>query len=142
MRKTRSIAFVICTVIALLCSGCEVLGPQTYQCEINDVKTVQIIRLDRYVEGEYRYEYTVLCDITDKDVFVERLNAVEHSVNWGDPRQMDVGYIVIKIDYVNGDFDLLHSDGQCFNRSGTNQYGYFFFDETQFEQLIAEYADN
>ena len=54
---------------------------------------------------------------------------------------MDVQYIVIKIDYSNGDFDLIHPDAQCFNRSGTNQYGYFFFDDEQFHSLISDYVN-
>jgi hypothetical protein len=72
---------------------------------------------------------------------VLHLNELDHSVNWGDPRQMDVQYIVIKIDYSNGDFDLIHPDAQCFNRSGVNQYGYFFFDDEQFNSLISDYVN-
>lgn len=70
---------------------------------------------------------------------MSHLNELDHSVNWGEPSQMDVQYIVIKIDYRNGDFDLIHPDAQWFNRSGVNQYGYFFFDDEQFNALISYY---
>ena len=106
-------------------------------CEVENVDSIQIVRLDQYIEEELRYEYTVLSQIVDCEAFVCELNEVEHSVNWGDPRQMDIGYVVIKINYINGDFDLLHPDAQCFHRSGKNQYGYFFFDDAAFNLLIS-----
>jgi len=123
----------------ILCCSCGFFGDQNYFCEVDEVETVQIIRLDKYVEGEYRYEYTILSEVTDYSTFVSRLNQLKHSVNWGDPRQMDIGYVVIRIDYRNGDFDLIHPDAQCFNRSNVNQYGYFFFDDEQFDSLISDY---
>ena len=123
----------------LFCCSCGLLGNQEYNCDLAEVKSIQIVSLDKYIEGEYRYEYTILSQITDTEAFVGRLNSLQSSVNWGDPQQMEEGYIVIRIDYHNGDFDLLHSGAQCFNRSGTNQYGYFFFDKEQFNELISEY---
>ena len=76
------------------------------------------------------------CDIAN---FIDRLHAVECSVNWGDPYQLNVGYTVIQICYKNGDFDFIHADAQWFNRSGVNEYGFFFFDDEQLETLISDY---
>ena len=135
----KKILFPLCIVLMLLCCSCGLIGEQRYVCDVAEVESIQIVRLDKYVEGEYRYEYTVLSQISNNEAFVRQLNELDHSVNWGDPRQMDVQYIVIKIDYSNGDFDLIHPDAQCFNRSGTNQYGYFFFDDEQFHSLISAY---
>ena len=137
----KRILLLLCVVSVLFCCSCGFFGRQTYVCDVEMVDSIQIVRLDKYVEGEYRYEYTVLAQISDHETFVSRLNEVDHSVNWGDPRQMDINYIVIKIDYSNGDFDLIHPDAQCFNSSGTNQYGYFFFDDEQFNSLISDYID-
>ena len=52
---------------------------------------------------------------------------------------MNESYVVVRIEYLNGDFDLIHPDAQCFNKNGTNNYGYFFFDDEQFETLISDY---
>jgi hypothetical protein len=82
----------------------------------------------------------VLSQIEDVESFVGRLNDIKHSVNWGEPSQMDEGYIVIRIDYLNGDFDLLYPNAQCFNKEGTNHYGYFFFDKEQFNSLVSDYT--
>ena len=140
MKMIRLPLGIWCVVLALLCCSCGLFGEQRYKCEVDNIASIQIVRLDTYVEGEYRYEYTVLSEISDYTVFVDRLNSVKHSVNWGDPYQLDVEYVVIKINYHNGDYDLIHSDAQWFNRSGTNQVGYFFFDEEQFNTLISDYT--
>ena len=138
MKKTIYFLFVVCVVLLLLCS-CGLFSPQKYICEVDKVESIQIVRLDKYVEGEYRYEYTVLAQISDVEAFVDRLNHIEHSVNWGDPIQMYEQYTVVKIEFCNGDFDLIHPDAQWFNRSGKNNNGYFFFDEEQFNELILDY---
>lgn len=137
----KKVIFPVCIILMLLCRSCGLFGDQRYFCDVEKVDSIQIVQLDQYVEGEYRYEYTILSQITDFETFVLHLNELDHSVNWGDPRQMDVQYIVIKIDYSNGDFDLIHPDAQCFNRSGVNQYGYFFFDDEQFHSLISDYVN-
>ena len=137
MKKT---ILPLCMILILLCCSCGLFGPQEYVCNVAEVESVQIVKLDRYVEGEYRFDYSVLAQISDCDTFVSRLNQLDHSVNWGDPRPMEVQYIVIKIDYSNGDFDLIHPDAQWFNRSGSNQSGYFFFDDGQFNSLISDYV--
>ena len=139
MKGIRLPFCILCIILMLLCCSCGLFGDQRYNCEVDKVESVQIVRLDKYIEGEYRYEYTVLSQISDYATFVDRINKLKYSVNQGDPRQMDVQYVVIKIDYRNGDFDLIFSDAQSFNRSGENQYGYFFFDDEQFNALISDY---
>ena len=85
MKKIRVPLCLLCVIsLCLLCS-CGLFGPQKYVCEIDEVESVEIIRLDEYIEEEYRFEYTVLSQISDYTTFVERLNEVKHSVNWGDP---------------------------------------------------------
>lgn len=135
----KKFLIALSVLTALLCSSCGLFGDQRYECDIDKVASIQIVRLDEYVEEEYRYEYTVLSQISDCEAFVSRLNKLDHSVNWGDPRQMDIGYIVIRIGYSNGDFDEIHQDAQCFNKDGVNRYGFFFFDDAQFDSLISDY---
>ena len=118
------------------------MGDQNYFCDIDEVKSIQIIRLDKYVEGEYRFDYTVLSQISDCATFVDKLNHLKHSVNWGDPRTLYEQYVVIQIEYHNGDYDMIHYRAQWFHRSGATDDGYFFFDTEQFNALISEYLPN
>ena len=141
MKQTKFIACIICFFLLLSCCSCGWFGPQEYICKVDDVKSVQIVSLGEYVEDEYRYDYTVLYEIEDCVLFVEELNELKHSVNWGDPMVLNVGYTVIRIEYTNGDFDFIHSSAQLFNRSEKNDSGFFFFDKEQFDALISEYMD-
>ena len=77
----KMICFVLTAVLMLFCCSCGFFGPQRYLCEVEKVESVQIIRLDKYVEGEYRYEYTVLAQVEDVESFVGQLNDIKHSVN-------------------------------------------------------------
>lgn len=139
MIKKEFSFFMLCIVVFCMCCSCGLVGDQKYECNIDTVKSIQIVTLDKYIEGEYRYEYKLLSEITDLDAFVKKLNKVKHSTNWGDPYVLRVEYTVIKIEYVNGDYDLIYNNAQWFNRSGRNNTGYFCFDKDEFDALIHEY---
>lgn len=141
----KKIKFTLCLILVFfMLLGCnsDFFGPQEYVCELENVKSVQIVSLDGVVKDEYRFEESILCEIEDISVFIERLNALEHSVNWGEPSVLEIGFVVIKINYNNGDFDLIHYSAQSFYRSGKKITGYFFFEEDQFDDLIADYCPN
>ena len=118
--------------------SCGIFGSQKYVCDVEDVEYIQIVRLAEYVEEEYRFEYDVIAEISDCSAFVERLNNLKYSVNWGDPIPLYADYTVINIVYKNGDYDLIHSDGQWFHRSGVKHNGFCFFDDEEFETLISD----
>lgn len=139
MKKSRLMLCAFCIILMVLCSSCGLFGPQRYTCNVDEVESVQIVIFEGYNNIEEKFIYTILSQISDYETFVERLNKVEHSVNWGDPRVIKVQDVVIKIDYRNGDFDLLHADAQLVNRSGESNSGYFFFDDEQFNALVSEY---
>ena len=63
----------------------------------------QIVKLGKYVEEKYRYKYTIFSQIFHYEIFLSHLNGVEYFENWGALCQMDIQYIVIKIDYSDGD---------------------------------------
>lgn len=136
----KQIKLITCLfLVVVLCCSCGFFGEQSYTCDVDKVQSIQVISLDNYVEGQYRYEYTVLCEVTDKSAFIERLNSIECVVNRGEPSVLNVGYIVIRIDYFNGDYDLLYPNAQWKNRDGINETGYFFFNQEQFNKLICDY---
>ena len=139
MKKKRIIVCVSCIIPIIICCSCGLFGSQRYTCNVDKVESVQIITLEGYNQEKKTFEYTVLSQISDYETFVERLNKVEHSVHWGDPRVIKLQEVVIKIDYGNGDCDLLHADAQIISRSGVNSSGFFTFDDEQFNALISEY---
>jgi hypothetical protein len=92
------------------------------------------------VEGEYRYKYTVLTQVSDVEAFVSRLNEIPYSINWGDPYPIETQKIAIRIEYKNGDYDLLQQSGQSIKRPGKYRSGgHYRFDDEEFEKLISSY---
>ncbi|MBP3300078.1 MAG: hypothetical protein J6M34_01075 [Clostridia bacterium] len=138
MTKKIAVFVVVFVLLFSLCS-CGFFGPSRYICNPDNVKSVQIVRLDRYIEAEYEFEYTVLHEIADRNGFLKKLNEIKQSKSWGPPLSIDEGYVVVRIEYYNGDYDFIYHDSQSFTRSNKNNSGYFFFDKEEFEQLIAEY---
>ena len=139
MVKSRTVFCVLCIIVMLFSCSCGFFGDQEYACDVDAVKSVQIVKLGEYVQEESRYEYTILSTIADYSSFVDRLNNIEHSVNWGDPGTFKIDSVVIKIEYSQGDYDLLCANAQMFHRSGEDRAGFFFFDKEAFDALIADY---
>jgi hypothetical protein len=89
---------------------------------------------------KYDFNYTVLCEVVDCVTFVERLISIKQSVNWGDPYTLNTGYIVICIEYENGDYDWVYSNTQSKIRDGKSTGGgYICFEKEQFTALLNDY---
>ena len=135
---------VLCVLLVLLLSSCgfySLIDTRKYTCDVSEVQSVQIVRLED-IEPYYQFDYTVLFEITDYITFVDQLNNIETYVKWGTPHVMNVEDIIIRIEYQNGDYELISRGVQCFCRSGTFTDGHFVFDESEFEALIEKYLNN
>ena len=142
MKTNKFIFCILAFILSFAFTACGFFSPQKYVCDENEVKSIQIIKLDKYIDDELKFEYTVLADIEDKSTFIKRLNDLKHSVNWGDPMVLKEGYIVIKIDYLNGDYEWLHHNALLYQRNGVKNHGYFFFDKDEFDLLISDYVSD
>ena len=141
MRKVKILLCMVCVSAMLFCSACFYVDSQKYACDVNEVKLIQIVRLEEYNEEEDRFEYTVLTQVSDHIGFTQRLNNLkQHSVTFlGDPATMYSQCVIIRIEYRNGDFDEIYASVQCLHRSGVIKTKYFSFDVDQFDALIADY---
>ena len=137
--KRVKVLFVLLLVIVLLFGCFHNINDKRYVCDIEQVKCVQIVQLDGHIQEEYRYTYSVLAEITDNATFIERLTSMDQGFNHGTPSTLQFGYVVIKIDYFNGDYDIIYSNVQMIHRSGVNEYCRFCFDMETFNALIADY---
>ena len=130
----------LCIVIALsLCSCSLFIIRDKYKCPVDEVSSVQIIKMGKYSAEGNRDEYTILKEIDDYTELVERLNDMKIGYVWNDPRPLKEDDIVIKIDYLNGGYDLIRSTYQVFVRNEETDVRYFAFNEKQFETLIVDY---
>ena len=130
----------LCIVIALsLCSCSLLIIRDKYKCPVDEVSSVQIIKMGKYSTEGNRDEYTILKEIDDYTELVERLNDMKIGYVWNDPRPLKEGDIVIKIDYLNGGYDLIRRTYQVFVRNEETDVRYFAFNKKQFETLIEDY---
>ena len=130
---------ILCVMLMILSCSCDFWGPQKYICNSDEVKLAQIVRLVEYKEDTLSYKYTVLAEISDVATFAEQVNNLEHQVNWGEPTSVQDGFVVIRIEYHNGDYDMIHPYAQFIKRSGVFKSSYFFFDNEEFDSLVSKY---
>lgn len=118
--------------------SCAMNNAEKYSFVLDEdnISSIQIVYVDEYLSKEYRFEYTVKCEISDNNTFINELKSVKYSGNPDAPRYIKANTHAIKIGYDNGDYDLIESEAQLFNRSGENQIGYLIFDADQFNALI------
>ena len=134
---------IICVALlfALVFSCCSCGGEdKQYVCNAGDVAKVQIVVLDNFIQGKYSYEYTVKSNIDEIEKFVSRLNSITHTSDEDKAKKIEKDNEVIRIEYNNGDFDLINREAQRFHRDGVNTDGDYIFDKEQFELLISDYS--
>ena len=142
MKKQKLIILMVLLIITLCCCSCKFIGDQKYFCDVDNVISVEIIQLDGFPrKGAYDFfDYTLICKIEDYSAFIERLNNLKHRKWGGEPLSYEVGDIAIKIVYNDGNYDLIHNEAQTMHRDGKNKTGYFWFDKTEYDELIDEYV--
>jgi len=139
MKRAYRALYAFIVILMSLCCGCRFFGPQQYICVAENVKSIQIVKLDTYLPDVYSYDYTVLCEISDKAAFVEQLNNLKHKTHGGGPKTLSVGYVVIRVEYINDDYDFIYHRAQWFHRDGKTNSGYFLFDQAEYDALISTY---
>ncbi len=118
--------------------GCVFIGGERYTCEAYNVEAIEIIQLGELNEDKNEYDYTVLREIEDISTFVNRLNELKQRERYWGAAYFLADYVVIKIDYPNGDYDMLHHTAQLFYRDGVYTYEGFIFDMEQFNSLVSD----
>ena len=142
MLKRKIVLCVFLVFCVALCCNCGFFESEKYVCEAEQVVLVEIIELGEYIDDESNFEYILLREIKNEDVseFVKRLNNVEHKERkWGAPGGVYEGCVIIKVSYLNGDYDIIHQGAQSFSRSGNQKRGFFTFNSDQFEELLNDY---
>lgn len=136
MKTTRLVIGIFLPLMCCLLCSCSSSLDGDYECDIDKVESVQIVQLDDLVTEECRYNYTVLGEVLDKTAFLSQLNALETKPGSSPPKTMKTDYVVIKINYSNGGYDLIYRNVQWNYRADANPIEYFVFDEGQFNDLL------
>ena len=142
MKSYKFLFVVLIVVIIFSLSACLYI-PKSYACDTDMVESVQIIKLGAWNDTTERHQFAVLADVVDHSDFIERLNNLKDNdfvFILGTPGTLFEGDILIKVNYLNGDYDLVKSTVQIYYRSGKAQGGgYVTFNQEEYDKLIADY---
>ena len=141
MKIWRLLFTSLIVVIIFSLSACLYI-PASYACDTDMVDSVQIVRIEQLNKETCEFEYAVIVDIVDNSAFIERLNNLEDNdffFIFGDPDVFINGDVAIRINYLNGDYDLIKCKIQNFYRSGVCESGRVSFNQDQFDALINDY---
>ena len=140
MNKSRVASCILAVMFMISLAGCGFIGEQRYTCDVENVKSVQIIKLGEYDEESCWFQQTTICEIENRTEFIERLLGISQTVRFGLPGAFYSGDIVIYIEYVNGDYDLISYIAQTKVENGVgNGGGHITFNPKQFNALLNDY---
>ena len=109
--------FVCLLFVILSISGCEVRATYKFMHDTDQVYAIQIVEAGyEIVDGEL--EQTIICEIKEKDEFLDSFLKLDCFALNGDPRGIPGGKKVIKVIYCNGDYELIGADGQGKHQNG------------------------
>ncbi len=145
MRKIMCAILVI--ALAMTLASCST---QTQFCLLNDEECITRISI---TEVSYNTDTGLIQaeikEINDIERFMKDFRKVKcRGINYGSPPMLvyeGETAEVIKIEYANGEYDLIDSFGQAEYRVETNPgldlFGFFVFEEETFRALISRYLE-
>ena len=139
MKNRKWLIALLCIGFMLLCYSCGFFGAKKYESDVDTVKSIQIVRLEESEQEGEDYKYTVLATVYDHQKFFDKLDDVKQTEMSGGPQILLRPCTVIRIEFQNGDVDLLADYAQERIRSNVTHLGYIIFDEKQFAELIYGY---
>ena len=142
MKRIFFITLLLC--ISTCCYGCICQGNKNNDKWDFDggkqIIAISIVELGEFDQETYTHAEVCIAEIKDKQDFVDDFNKVDSNRYWGDPCQPQIGDVVIKFVYEDGGYDFVGADAQCKHRTSPGGYGRLWFDEQQFNSLIAKYT--
>ena len=130
---------VVLLILILCLHGCTRGRKKNYECNYDEITSIKIVRLDGVDENYYDYEYTTICNITDISSFTKNFQDIEqrdYFTIFGDPSTVDLGDLVFKFEFDNGDMDYISPEVQSQLRSGKWSYPSINFNREDFYALM------
>ena len=131
---------VLFLIVVVLLSSCDVSSGH-YICDYDSLTAIQIVRLDGVDAEEYKFECTIVCDVADVSLFVEKFQSLEQRKSnsiFGDPSVLQFGDIVFRFEYENGDEDIISPTVQSQTRLGVTSNEYVIFNKEEFYSFMSD----
>lgn len=136
--KKRKLILLFLALALSLCMCVPSVGTVELSQEREQIVSVELLYKP---EMTWPWEFTPICRIEaeDQDRFLDDFQELEARWIFNDPFT-DLGELVIRVTYQNGDVDLI---GYCNNirvQDGKEDYENWYFDEEEFKALFDAYA--
>lgn len=133
--------FWLSVLIIVSLVSCELETKYDYLHEISSIATIEIIEVGNILDGADDIEQKIICNINDVNQFINELSTID-CYALSSPQKIRNDSTVIKITYINGDYELIDALGQSKFINGIfyRSEGWYSFDEKQFEDFINKYA--
>lgn len=144
----------LCSVIMcfwamfFLLVGCDRTTEYEFMHDTSEISMIEIVQIKekQIIHEELEvYNWEVLGGVDDKSAFMKELIEIPCYSYFTHPCEIYTGLMVIRIEYNNGDYELLGDFGERAeysheDKSYKNYCGYFYFDN-QFDALISKYIE-
>ena len=130
---------VLCLTLLIGCTGSAPYEMLHNSSEIEAIYIVEIIKNVMYDPEAQEWTLETIGEITEIEAFVAELTALKTTfVN--PPATLTAGETVIKIEYANGDYELIGSMVQRdYRPDGTGGGSQNVFDQAEYNTLIQRY---
>ena len=137
----KGLLFILIVSVLLMFSGCLRKEYRFLQDTVN-ISSIQIVEIGKMDIGDEAEQKTI-CVIEDIKAFLKDFLGVDCLQRFSDPTCIADNATVIKIIYIDGEYELINHHGQSEFRDGYfYQYaGHYTFDEEQFDSLIIKYTN-
>ena len=147
MKKIRITSILVIIAVCFVFSACNIRFSEKYQFidSEENIDAISIVKISYNDSSELIQ--TNIKTVDDKDGFLEKFRSVGCYIYFGDPvgpDSIEAEDKVIKINYKNGNYELINYCGQSEYISEKNKLSFYagfnVFDKEQFEALISEYV--
>ena len=110
-KKIISGISVLMVVVSML-SACNGKKPYEFINEESEMNTIEIVKLCEHDHEKGEFQEELISVVEDHSAFLSDFKKVECYNHWTDPTGVSEDDVVIKITYMNGEYELIHNSGQ------------------------------
>ncbi len=140
--KKISVVILIIGCLVIFATGCGKTEYPFKQATENIVK-VEVIIMGEIHDPYTKHEYKLIKELSfdDNNKFIDDLKNIECKRKFGDPQTLTTGHQAFKINYSNGEYEIITYIAQGVHTNGKYlSNGYYGFDEEKFNDLVEKYS--
>ena len=142
MKRINIILFII-SCLVIFATGC---GKKQYPFmqSVSNIVKIEVIIMGEIHDPYTKHEYTLIkaLSLNENNKFIDDLKNIECKRMFGDPQTLTTGHQGFKINYSNGEYEIIAYTAQGEHTNGKYlSNGYYLFDEEQFNDLLEKYSN-